>query len=114
MNNPDLAGYSTDMLAEELARRIEKLPGNPLHETFYRHGFHLLRKHFYLPIPDDTDGLDDFWKQPSALPGLDMNDTAALDLMERIAPPYLAEFRERFPVQQPAVFSGFWLINGGY
>ena len=114
MNNPDLAGYATEALAEEVAQRIRDMPGNPLHELFYRHGFHLLRKHFYLPIPDDTDQLDDFWKKPSALAGVEMNDAGALELMDVVLPPYLAEFSRRFPIQKPATFSGFWLINGGY
>jgi hypothetical protein len=114
VRNPDLAGHGTEALAEELANRIKDMPGNPMHDVFYRHGFHLLRKHFYVPIPDDTDQLDEFWQKPSDLSGLDMNDATALDLMDRVLPPYLAEFRDRFPIQKPAVFSGFWLINGGY
>jgi hypothetical protein len=114
VNDPDLAGFSTELLAQEVARRIKDMPGNPLHDVFYANGFHLLRKHFYLPIPDDLDQLDEFWTKQSELVGLDMGDDTALGLMEDILPPYLKEFRERFPVQQPAVFSGFWLINGGY
>lgn len=114
VNNPDLAAHSTEALAEEVARRIATLQDNPIHDIFYAHGFHLLRKHFYLPIPDDTDQLDDFWQQQSALVGIDMGDENALNLMERILPPYLQEFRNRFPARQPATFSGFWLINGGY
>jgi hypothetical protein len=109
-----LATFATEALAEELAGRLADMPGNPLHEVFYRYGFHLLRKHFYLPIPDDSDRLDNFWRQPSVMAGVDTNDAAALELMERLLPPYLEEFRARFPIQRRATTTGFYLINGGY
>ena len=111
---PELAGVPTEKLAEELATRIEAMPGHPAHDIFYRHGFHLLRKHFYLPVPDDTDNLDDFWDKPSSLAGVDMNETAAHQLMDHVLPPYLAEFRDRFPIERPLTGKGFCLINGGY
>jgi hypothetical protein len=104
---------STELLAEELASRIEKMPGHPVHDVFYRHGFHLLRKHFYLPIPDDGDRLDSFWKTPSTMVGIDTNDAHGLALLERLRP-FFEEFRRRFPVHGPTTPPGFYLINGGY
>lgn len=114
-----LKGMPTDALAETLARRLAAQSGNPMHDVFYRHGFHLLRKHYYLPIPDDTDRLDDFWDMQSAMVGVDTNDAVALDLMENVLPRYLAEFRGRFPLHGPADPLGqkdprFHLINGSY
>lgn len=109
-----LAPFATEALAEELAVRLAGMPGNPLHDILYRHGFHLLRKHFYLPIPDDTDRLDDFWRQPSAMAGVNTNDAAAIALMDRLLPPFLDEFRARFPIHRTALTTGFYLINGGY
>jgi Methyltransferase domain len=111
----DLSGIAPEALAEELLRRIEEKPGNPLHDLFYRHGFHLLRKHFYLPIPDDGDALDAFWETPSEMIGIDMNDAAALALLRDVLPRYLVEFRQHFPVQRPLLARhDFYLINGGY
>jgi glycosyltransferase involved in cell wall biosynthesis len=111
----ELTDIPTEVLAEELASRLEGMPGNPLHDVFYRRGFHLLRKHFYLPIPDDTDRLDYFWGKPSALPGLDMNDDVALRMMKNVFPPFLDEFRKRFPLyKKEGADPGFYLINGGY
>ncbi|AMK75104.1 hypothetical protein A1342_02155 [Methylomonas methanica] len=103
-------------MAEELARRLEQEVGNsnPCHDAFYQHGFHLLRKHFYLPLPDDTDQLDQFWGVSSKMVGVDTNDALALDIMERICPQYLSEFRQRFPIEGPLEPPGFYLINGGY
>jgi Methyltransferase domain len=109
-----LAPFATEALAEELAVRLAGMPGNPLHDILYRHGFHLLRKHFYLPIPDDTDRLDEFWRQPSAMAGVDTNDAAAIELMDRLLPPFLDEFRARFPIHRSPLTTGFYLINGGY
>lgn len=111
---PELATISTERLAQELLARIEEMPGSPMHDIFYEHGFHLLRKHFYLPIPDDQDDLKGFWDQPSALAGIDMNEVAAYDLMDIVLPPFLNEFRLRFPIEKPDQPEGFWLINGGY
>lgn len=110
----ELAAFATETLADELAGRLAGLSGNPMHDVFYRHGFHLLRKHFYLPIPDDADGLDDFWRKPSAMAGVDTNDAAALALIERVLPSFLEEFRARFPIHRTALTTGFYLINGGY
>ncbi|WP_155835153.1 class I SAM-dependent methyltransferase [Herbaspirillum sp. RV1423] len=105
-----------EQLAEELASRMDALPpgGNPLHSIFYKRGFHLLRKHFYLPIPDDIDQLETFWGRPSAMVGVDTNDVLALNVMETICPEYLGEFRERFPIDGPLDPPDFYLINGGY
>ncbi len=109
-----LSAFSTEELAKEVARRIEKLPGHPCHDVFYQHGFHLLHKHFYLPIPDDTDGLDAFWESQSAMVGVDMNEPLAIEVMETICPAYMPEFRERFPIDGPLNPPDFYLINGGY
>lgn len=113
-SSPQLSAFSTERLAEELARRIEKVPNHPCHDIFYRHGFHLLRKHFYLPLPDDTDELDRFWGTESAMVGVDTNDSVGLQVMEQICPRYLPEFRARFPIEGPLENPGFYLINGGY
>lgn len=110
-----IAEIPTETLAEELASRLETMPGNPLHDLFYRRGFHLLRKHFYLPVPDDTDRLDEFWTRPSQLAGVDMNDAVPLGLMKEVFPPFLKEFRDRFPIyKQQEDNPEFHLINGGY
>lgn len=111
---PKLSIYTTEELAAEVARRIEKESGHPCHDQFYRHGFHLLRKHFYLPVPDDTDKLDAFWERKSEMPGVDPNDPLALEIMEQICPRYLPEFRDLFPIEGPLDPPGFYLINGGY
>jgi hypothetical protein len=83
------------------------------YRIFYRKGFHLLRRHYYLPIPDAGDLGDDFWKQESEMVGVDMNDAGALELLNRI-PAYMAEFRETFPLDSSDEAAGFYLINGSF
>lgn len=109
-----LSAFSTNALAEEVARRIQNEQGHPCHDIFYQHGFHLLRKHFYLPVPDDTDELDDFWGKPSEMVGIDPNEPLALEVLNQICPPYMQEFRDRFPIDGPLNPPDFYLINGGY
>lgn len=109
-----LSAVPIEALAEEVVRRVKQDPENKCLEVFYRRGYHLLSKHFYLPIPDDTDELDDFWMKPSELAGVDMNETAGIEIMETIAPRYLPEFRAMFPIEGPLEQPGFYLINGGY
>lgn len=100
--------------ARFLATILAHMPGNPAHDIFYRHGFHLLRKHYYVPIPDDADVANGFWDKQSDLVGLDMNDDGALDLLDNIFPRYMGEFRARFPLNCANNPKQFYLINGNY
>lgn len=111
---PVLSEASIEMLAEEVVRRAKQDTESKCHSAFYQQGFHLLPKHFYLPIPDDTDELDTFWSKPSEMVGVDMNEDAGIEVMETIAPRYLPEFRAIFPIDGPLEPPGFYLINGGY
>ena len=73
-------------LAKATASCLGKIPGNPYHDMFSRHGYHLLRKHFYLPIPDNEDLLAGYWERQSELAGINMNDAGALQLLEGMFP----------------------------
>ncbi len=81
------------------------------HEIFFANGFHLLRKHFYLPIPDRAE-----IEAPSVsdLVGVEMNDAYALSLLENVFPPYAEEFRGQFPIHRQGESPGFYLLNGSY
>jgi hypothetical protein len=101
-------------LAKATATCIEMIPGNPYHDIFYRHGYHLLRKHFYIPIPDKEDLPADYWERHSDLVGIDMNDLCAVEHLNCIFPLYLDEFRAIFPNERTKDTRKFYLINGGY
>ena len=85
------------------------------HAIFDGRGFHLLKKHFYLPIPDAADLGEAFWSGQSEMVGVDTNDVYALRLAREVFPAHLAEFRELFPLHPPSGDRDkFHLINGGF
>jgi len=102
-------------LAVITAASLRLVPGNAMYSVFYRNGFHLLRKHHYLPIPQEADLNSKFWEKRSELVGLDMNDTFTLELLRNIFPLYLNEFRESFPIHQSSNDQAqFYLINSNF
>jgi len=98
----------------DLVALVRKRAEDVTHDIFYRHGFHLLRKHYYLPIPDEDDGNEAFLKKPSELVGLDMNDACALDFLDNLFPKYNEEFRKLFPIHESGDPERFHLMNGSY
>jgi hypothetical protein len=93
---------------------LRRLGGNPAHGIFQRFGFHLLRKSYYLPIPESADTHRSFWHAQSELVGVEMNERAALEFVGNVFPPYVEEFRKRFPVHDTGDPNQFHLINGNY
>jgi len=82
------------------------------HDLFYHEGFHLFRTSDYnLPIPAAGDLDETFWGRQSEMIGVDTNDQYALDLLKTVFPPYVAEFRRRFPLRADDP-EDFYLING--
>lgn len=100
--------------AEIVASVLAKTSGNPAHDIFYQQGFHLLRKHYYLPIPEEEDVMNGFWQKTSDLIGIDMNAPFALRLLQDVFPLYMSEFRLKFPLRATDNPLQFYLINGGY
>jgi len=101
-------------VCELVALILSIIPVNDAHGVFYRHGFHLLKKHYYLPIPDEEDLSSEFLKSESEMVGVEMNDQHALHLMDDVFPPYLREFGQSFPVHESPGRAGFFLINGSF
>lgn len=71
---------------------------------------YLLRKDYYLPIPQEEDYI--FIKE-SKLVGIDMGETVALDLLENTINPYKGEFNE-FPLYKTQDPKQFYVINGSF
>lgn len=102
-------------MAKLTATCLRLLPGNPAFDIFYKQGFYCLRKHYLLPIPDETDLTDMYWDEDSKLIGLDMNDKQALNLLQDVFPRYTDEFRDTIPIHQSSPDpTQFYLINGTY
>lgn len=110
-----VCGVAGRVFAPGLALLTDKLcPRNTANAAFSARGFHLLRQHFYLPLPDSDDLTQEFMESRSELVGLDMDKTAMWNLVEQELAPYFAEFAE-FPEHAPNPgYQGFYLINGGY
>ncbi len=83
-------------------------------DIFSKHGFHLLRKHYELPIPDESDLTGEFYERQSHLVGMDMNDKEGLDLLENVFPSYLEEFRTSIPNYPTDNPKQFYLLNRTY
>lgn len=78
-------------------------------------GYHLVRRHYYSPVPDVADCVaTGFWEAQSPLAGLDMGEQTGLDLVTRVFPPYLAEFRARYGVRDEDARGRFYVVNGVY
>lgn len=94
---------------------FKKMLFSLLRRALSRRGFHIIAKHYYQPIPDESDLAAPFLKAGSAMIGVDFNEATAVDLLKRIFPPYLTEFRADLPNEQPLDGSApFWLINGTF
>ncbi len=102
-------------ICELTAAMLRYVPANIAYHTFYRHGFHLLKKHYYLPIPEEEDLNEAFQERRSAMVGLDMNEAYAQDILQTVFPLYLEEFRQSFPLHQSlSEQAQFHLINGSF
>ena len=115
--SPFKFGLSRAMLrlASPFARLLSRcVPENLAYPAFARHGYHLLRKHYYLPIPDEEDLAGPLVQQPSAMVGVDLNDAGALALLDDVIVKYQAEFQRSFPLHAASAANGFHLINGGF
>ena len=57
-----------------------------------RRGFHVLRSHFYSPVPDTRELPEGLFEQRSASVGIDWNETAQLELIETFQSRYKDEY----------------------
>jgi hypothetical protein len=103
--------YALLPLMANLISRLVR--GNDAYAVFSKKGLHLLRKHFYVPIPEDDDLTDTFWDTTSYLVGIDIDEERSVGFIEKHVEPYNAEFG-RYPVQEDGTETGFYLLNGRF
>ena len=109
-----VVGRFTLQFAELVAMNLKVLPDNVAYPVFARHGFHLLRKHYYLPVPEPDDLPPDYFQRHSEMVGVPIDDQTCLEIMATVAR-YMEEFRQRFPVERwTSDPRQFYLINGAY
>ena len=101
-------------------RREGALPPPPIDDAALEaladeRGFDLVRRHYYSPVPQREDlSTPGFWDEESRLRGIDMREAEAVAFLTAALPPFLAEFRDRFPVEPVEGQAGFSVVNGVY
>jgi Methyltransferase domain len=87
-------------IAAVMPRCLQSTEHPELFLDWERHGFHVTPVHFYEPIPDTRSLPETLWNQPSELPGINMNDSIQLELLQ----PHFTKFRDEYnnlPVEPP-------------
>jgi len=83
-------------------------------EFFQDFGIHVMRKHFYSPIPDTRvlKVKKDLWETEMELVGVDLNIEMQLDLLENVFP----RFREEcdFPLNKTSTPYEYYITNKGF
>jgi hypothetical protein len=100
-------------LAHMLAFILAKERGidlEPFFRIFYRYGFYFLRKHYYLPIPDEDDLRH---VRNSELIGIAMNDEFQLHFTNDVILKYKSEFLF-FPTDLSSNSQQYHLVNGTF
>lgn len=77
-----------------------------------RMGVHVVPNHFYAPVPDTHGISEDYWKHPSSLVGVDLNEAGQLALLESFRGKYQLEFGQ-FTNSQPSS-SGSSLLSKSF
>lgn len=75
-------------------------------------GVHVTPVHFYFPIPDTRELSATLWERPSAVPGLDLNERAQLELLSsfrRFRPEY-----DSVPIQEQEDPGEFYFSNPNF
>jgi hypothetical protein len=84
-----------------------------LRASLDRRGYLLLRKHYFLPIPNEQDRASAFAQGGSELPGVALDVDGALGFLDNVVVPTLDEFRASFGFQ-PDANGRFALLNGSF
>lgn len=96
-------------LLRKPSRLLSRLIEGPLASLLFRKGYHLLKRHFYSPVPEEEDlG----YEKISTLPGVVIND-AELEHHAKIASSYNNEVAA-FPLEPSMDPHQFNLINGNF
>ncbi len=103
--------YATlPLMAWFIARFIR---GNDAYPIFLRKNLHLLRKHYYLPIPEAEDCNQEYWDSISELAGIEIEDETIKRFVEHKLEPIKPELK-RYPLHKEDADGGFYLINGAF
>ena len=88
---------------------LRSLEIRDLFQNWERHGFHVTPKRFNQPVPDTQALPETIWSRPSELVGIDMNESAQLELLQSFS-----KFRDEyqhFPTEPTVEHNRFYLGN---
>lgn len=91
-----------------LLRRVSS--GNEAYSLFSKYGYHLLRKHYYLPIPEAEDLK---YQRDTKLAGIEIDEKICFDLLERVILKYKPEFN-RCPHHKTDDRTEYYVVNGNF
>lgn len=106
------------LVADLLARVIATtLPALMKQKRYFRlweaSGFHVFHVHFYEPVPDTRTLPDELWSKPSQLVGVDLNETAQLELLDQFVACFKTEY-DSFPANKTSAPNQYYVHNAGF
>ena len=81
-----------------------------IHDSFYQYGFHFIRRHYEVPIPEEDDLA---YERNLQLVGIDMNDDLQAKFLNDVILKYKNEFN-KFPIHETDNPQQFYLVNGNF
>jgi hypothetical protein len=82
------------IIVDSVSRVFPKISWN----AWEKKGYHVVKIHYYQPIPDSSALADDIWKKESELVGIDMNEKYQFELLNKTFPKFKEEYA--FPEKQ--------------
>lgn len=86
---------------------------NEAFNIFSKYDLYLLRKHYYVPIPEKEDCTEEFWNSDSKLVGITIDEEKILSYMETELVRYNEEFSS-YPINKEKSKGGYYLLNGRF
>lgn len=91
-------------LVSKIKRRLTTYYLNVLSfESWQKLGYHVMRNHYYSPVPDTSKLTDEFFNRVSELKGVEMNESKQIDLLKQFAQKYRSEY-DQFPAKPSTYF----------
>jgi hypothetical protein len=78
-----------------------------------RRGYHVTPVHYYSAVPNLAEIEDAVWSEPRRPVGIDMRESAQLELLDSLSARYRGEL-DRFPREAPTAECPFFLDNGNF
>ncbi len=111
LETPTSINLDVDELESVAERLANQLDWNEAYPIFHKYGFHLLRRHFYLPIPELEDRQ---YLKRSTLPGITIDDSVAFELLDQAVAPYKEEFSQLPVNSDSSNESKYYLLNSAF